>query len=413
MSTLGKSIKMANTNMESNESKTTSYAQAFRFYLGPTLILLLAFAIFSFYVIITKVALTGGTSPLVLALLREVIAVSILYPYGYFMERRKPIETRGLLFIESSDFLYVFLLGLTMGWGTQLLSAISLKEITPLNYALFAPLTAPMCLCFSVLLGYEYFNRSNRASWLKVAGIVIAVIGGIITALTASAEAGSGSKRVLLGNIFLFLNKVSIALYPIIEKKLLKKYPPVIIVANGYATGAFLTLLSIIPSIALDSSISFDIPASGWWAILYSGVFVSSLNYSLMIFVNQKLSPAYVMMFYPMQAVFVPTFAYFLLGSSVSPYDLIGGFIIIAGLFLCVYAKFQEAKAISDEAKKAPVIHPEALEGQEGQVEVSSVSSPISVEGTEQHDDDPWKAKGTAMSSTAFRTSGVITSTTS
>lgn len=257
----------------------------FYYYLLPVLTLTFCFTIFSAYTVVVKIALSDNTSPLVLAFLREVIALGILMPYSWITVARRPVAERKF-WIEQEDAIFIIFLGLTMGFGVQVLSALALKNISALNYALLAPSVPPMNLSISIFTGYEYFSRHSRNSWLKVSGIIISVIGSIAVALTASAEASKSGGNVILGNILLFGNKICIAIYPIIEKRLLKKgYDPVAIVAWGYLAGSSLTLLSIIPAIVLDcgGGASFNISFSGWIAVLYASILTSALNYSLMV----------------------------------------------------------------------------------------------------------------------------------
>ena len=319
-------------------------------YILPVATLVLCFTIFSGYTVIVKAALNDGTSPLVLAFLREVLALAVLMPYSYWRVQRVVASAGGgerrRFWLAQEDWGWAALLGLSMVWGVQLLSALALKAVTALNYALLAPSVPPMCLAVALLTGYEYFDRRSRDSWLKVSGIVISVIGSVLVALTASSEAGAtASRSVIIGNVLLFANKICIAVYPIIEKKLLGKgYDPVVIVAWGYFSGSCLTLLSVIPYLVLDTSAAtggpspWSISPAGWRAICYAAFLTSAFNYSAMIMVNRKVGPVLVMAFYPWQAICTPILASIFLGSVLSTNDIVGGIIIIVGLALCVLA---------------------------------------------------------------------------
>jgi hypothetical protein len=187
------------------------------------------------------------------------------------------------------------------------------------------------------------------------------------TAMPVSAEAGGkASTTVIIGNILLFGNKISIATYPIIEKKMIEKgYDPVSIVAWGYASGSALTLLGVIPYLVLDAGAAaasgaaspFNISGSGWLAICYAAFLTSAFNYAAMIWVNRRVGPVLVMMFYPWQAVCTPLLAFLFLGSTLSSNDVVGGLLIVAGLALCVVAKWRErvAAAGAEAARGAGV----------------------------------------------------------
>lgn len=325
-------------------------------YSVPVATLALCFTIFSAYTVVVKAALNDGTSPLVLAFLREVLALAVLMPTSYLRARWTAREGKPLKFwIASEDWIWIVLLGLTMVWGVQLLSALALKAVTALNYAMLAPSVPPMCLAFALLTGHEHFDRRSYNSWLKVGGISVAAAGTVVVAATASSEAGAvASSAVILGNVLLFTNKICIAIYPIIEKRLiLKGYEPVSIVAWGYASGSALTMLSVIPYLVLAPSGGWDISASGWRAICFAAFLTSALNYSLMIYVNKKVGPVLVMAFYPWQAICTPLLASAFLGSVLTANDAVGGILVVIGLALCVLAKWRERGVVAAAAAAA------------------------------------------------------------
>ena len=186
-------------------------------------ILCCCFVAFSLYTILTKIALTGGTSPIILAFFREIIAASILLPFGWIMNKREQMAALALTppgttkpFLPYYEDLGMFIiLGAVMVYGVQVLSALALRHVTPLNYSLLAPSVPPLNLFFSLIFGFENFSRSSKTSWLKVAGIVIAMAGGITTALTATSHSAPAGSNVVLGNILLLGNKLCIGIYPL------------------------------------------------------------------------------------------------------------------------------------------------------------------------------------------------------
>lgn len=99
-------------------------------HVGPILVLLLCFGIFSGYTVLAKIALLGGTNPLVLAFLRELIALTVLLPAMVYSERRKPVELRRYVpSIEDSGNFMV--LGAVMVYGVQLISAL-VRALVPM-----------------------------------------------------------------------------------------------------------------------------------------------------------------------------------------------------------------------------------------------------------------------------------------
>ena len=160
-------------------------------HISPILVLLLCFGIFSGYTVLAKIALTGGTNPLVLAFLRELIALLVLLPSMVYSERRKPLELRRY-FPSIEDSGNFMVLGAVMVYGVQLISALvglpgsgaskhlqdplsphprdhqALSRVSTLNYALLAPLVPILTTTLALLTGFELFRRDAWPSWLKV-----------------------------------------------------------------------------------------------------------------------------------------------------------------------------------------------------------------------------------------------------
>jgi drug/metabolite transporter (DMT)-like permease len=306
------------------------------------LALLLAFTLFSLYTVLMKKAISDGTSPLLLAFLREIIATSVLLPWAYLREKRRPAQERRFWPAPEDKGAFIAL-GFAMIYGVQLLSALSLEHLSANTYALLAPTVPVFCLVFAIALREEPLNLRTSASWMKVGSILVTVAGAFYIAVVAYANHPSSSKgNVIVGLALLLGNKFCVGLYPVLEKRLMKRYTPSTIVAWGYANGAGLVLLATLPSAA---SFNLNIATSGWIAIFYSSLVSSAFNYALMAWVNSRTSPALVMSFYPWQSIATPFLAWVIMGVPLHPEDAAGGAIIVLGLALLVYARYREGKA--------------------------------------------------------------------
>jgi drug/metabolite transporter (DMT)-like permease len=316
----------------------------------PALVLLLAFTFFSLYTVLMKKAIADGSNAIVLAFLRELIACSVLLPVAYYTQRRKADVSQRRFLPHAEDVGMFVGLGALMIWGVQLLSALSLQHISANTYAILAPSVPVFTLGIALVTKYEHFDRASVLSWLKLASILLTAGGALFIALNAyaSAKAAPASadgpyRNPIIGICFLLANKLSVSSYPILEKSLLQKYDPLVIVAWGYTFGAGLTLMSVIPCAADPAA--WHLTSSGVGAILYSALISSALNYSLMILVNKRTSPVFVMAAYPWQSIATPVLAFLILGAPFTAGDAIGGTIIIAGLALCVWSRWQESRS--------------------------------------------------------------------
>ena len=334
--------------------------QALRFAL-PFFGLLLAYTLFSLYTVLTKLALNEGTSPLVLAFLREVLATAVLLPLAFANEWRQGTPER--FWPSEADRPAFVALGLAMIWCVQLLSALSLEHLSANTYALLAP-TVPVICCFAAIVtGYEAFNTASVASWAKVGAIVITVTGATIIAVGAYVNSpGRDKGNVVLGLLLLLTNKIGIGIYPIMEKRLMKRYRPFTIVAWGYASGAALVLLSIIP--CATSTSLWHIGPAGWTSICFSAFITSAFNYSLMAQINKITSPVLVMSFYPWQSICTPLLSMAILGAPLASSDAGGGFVICVGLLALAYARWREGGgAVGAHSLHAPLVEEGAAGG--------------------------------------------------
>ena len=322
-----------------------SFAQ-FQQVVLPMLALLLAFTLFSLYTVLMKKAIKDGAPPLLLALLREIIATSVLLPTAYLNHRRNTSTIKRQFWIDPSDRGSFVLLGATMIYGVQLLSALALEHLSANTYALLAPTVPVFCLMVAAFMRVEQFDIKTMGTWLKIGSIIITVSGAAYIAFRAYITHPMTEKgNVLLGLGLLLSNKISVATYPVLEKRLMSKYSPLTIVAWGYTYGACLTALAAIP--AASSAVNtggWKLAASGWLAIIYSSLISSAFNYSLMAWVNSHTSPVVVMAWYPWQSICTPILAYLILGTPMEADDALGGVIIIIGLSLLMAARYKENK---------------------------------------------------------------------
>jgi len=152
--------------------------------------------------------------------------------------------------------------------------------------------------------------------------------------------------------------------YPVLEKRLLSRYEPLVIVAWGYLFGSALTLMSVIPCAADPAA--WHVSPAGIGAAFFAGIATSAFNYTAMNRVNKLTSPAFIMSFYPLQSILTPALALVLLGSPVRVQDVVGGLIIIAGLALLLATRWWELRGLAQAQAQGHAAGDAAATGEVG-----------------------------------------------
>lgn len=130
--------------------------------------------------------------------------------------------------IEKKDFPLLILCGLLGVAANQLLFFHGLNLTSPIDASIIITAVPVMVLIFSTFLLKEKITTN------KLIGITIGGTGAILLILYGNKSGGTSS---VLGNIFVFINACSYALYMVIVKPLMKKYKPVTVISWVFLFG--------------------------------------------------------------------------------------------------------------------------------------------------------------------------------
>ncbi len=194
----------------------------------------------------------------------------------------------------------------------------------------------------------SFFILNEKITWRKSVGILFGATGAILLTLTA----GTGSGDSLLGDLYLFINATSYAIYLVLVKPLMKKYKPLTVITYVFTFG-FLYVLLYPPTLmelgeADFSSIPFDILLK----ILYVIVGVTFFAYLLTVYGLKSLSPSVSSSYIYLQPVLVMVFT-FLFGmwglsedyTDTVTWEKVGYMLLIFfGVSLTSSASFRKAK---------------------------------------------------------------------
>jgi drug/metabolite transporter (DMT)-like permease len=182
--------------------------------------------------------------------------------------------------IERNDFPLIALCGLFGVAINQLFFFHGLNLSSAINSGIIMALNPIMVVILS------FFLFKERLTSLKLTGIILGAVGAILLTLKASSHVGDSRQ----GDLFLFLNALSYALYLVLAKPLMKKYSPLQVITWVFTFGLIFVLL-FPPTLRELSQTNFQIiPNEIWWKIAYVVIGVTFFTYLLTIFGLKYLS---------------------------------------------------------------------------------------------------------------------------
>jgi drug/metabolite transporter (DMT)-like permease len=281
-------------------------------------------AMWSFNYVAAKTALRYFDG-LTLAAFRIEIAGLILLPI-YFLRRNRSRLTRHDVWTLSY-----------LGWllcANQLFFTVGLAYTTSGHSAMILAIGPILVLLLARAMKIEALTTA------KIVGMALAFTGAAILA----AENGFDLRRspTLSGDLITLLGTTCFTFYVVLSKKVASKYESVEMNAvNFFASGIVLMPLAIFLAVHLDWK---SVPWEGWMGLLYMAAISSVAAYTLFYWALRYMEAsrvAAVNYFQPVGAILV---AALFLGEVPTRHLLLGGVLILLGVYLAERGKATAAK---------------------------------------------------------------------
>ncbi|KAF5201482.1 Wat1-related protein [Thalictrum thalictroides] len=336
--------------------------------------------------IVSRLALNMGISKVVYPIYRNIIALVLLGPLAYFLEKK---ERPPLTFSLLVQFFLLALCGITANQGFYLLG---LYYASPTFASAMQNSVPAITFVLAAALRLEKVHISRRDGLAKVLG-TIACIGGatiitlykgpLIFKLTLQTLGKPVDNDDIIpaktvqnwtwGCIYLFGHCLSWAGWLVFQAPVLKKYPAKLTLTSFTCFFGVLQFLVIAAFVERDAELWKIKSTEELLTVLYAGLVASGIVFSLQTWCIHKGGPVSVGVFQPVQTVLVAIMACLVLGDQLYSGGIIGSIFITIGLYSVLWGKSEEKRL--DSKEKEDMLTTPLLDEESGKIESPNVSN--------------------------------------
>uniref|UniRef100_A0ACD5TX38 Uncharacterized protein n=1 Tax=Avena sativa TaxID=4498 RepID=A0ACD5TX38_AVESA len=310
--------------------------------------------------VMSKAALDGGMNSFVFIFYRQAAATLLLLPLAILLERKNAPPMS--LWLFTKIFMYA-LLGITVSMN---LHNLSLKYTSATVASATSNSIPVITFLFAVLLHLEAIKLRASSGMAKLAGVALCVAGVLVIALysgpplnplnhhrafagpTHAAAAGTTKKgQWMRGTFLMLLANATWSLWIVLQARLLKEYP------NKLLLTALQCLLSTVQSFTLAAAVTGGAGGGGkdQWrlrldvglvAVAYSGFVVTGVSFYLQAWCIERRGPVFLAMSNPLGLLLTVFCSSFFLGEVVHLGSVLGGALLVAGLYSVLWGKSKE-----------------------------------------------------------------------
>ncbi|RWR72298.1 Drug/metabolite transporter [Cinnamomum micranthum f. kanehirae] len=312
----------------------------------PHLLMVFAQLGYTFLYFITEASFNHGMNPHVYVTYRHFVSGLAMLPFAYVLERNtRPKLTLRLLM----EIFVLSILGVSL---TLNMYFASLNYTSPTFLSSVVNTIASLTFVMAVMLRLERLDVRNPHGIAKVVGTLVSLAGVTAMALYKGPVVKNlwgalihlnGKAKIhedwFKGSILTIASCITWSIWYIMQAVTLKRYPAQLSLTTwmsfvgGAQSAVFSALVAHEPK---EWIVGFNIDL---WSILYSGVVCSGLIIFIQLWCTEEKGPVFVTMFNPLGTLFVAFLAYFVFGERLYTGSILGGAIVIMGLYLVLWGK--------------------------------------------------------------------------
>ncbi|OVA20376.1 Drug/metabolite transporter [Macleaya cordata] len=321
--------------------------------------------------VVSRAALNMGISKLVFLVYRNIIALLLLAPFAFFLEKK---ERPGMNFSFLVQFFLLALIGITANQGFYLLG---LDNTSPTFASAIQNSVPALTFLMAVALRQapSHILRLNRKDGIaKSLGTLSCVIGASVITLYKGPTIFSPSpppvvlqtspaavdlfhslgdasgKNWTLGCVYLIGHCLSWSGWLVLQAPVLKKYPARLSVTSCTCFFGVLQFLAIALVVERESQAWLIHSGGELLSVFYAGFVASGIAFAVQIWCIDRGGPVFVAVYQPVQTLVVAIMASIALGEEFYLGGIIGAVLIIVGLYLVLWGKKEERKFASQVA---------------------------------------------------------------
>jgi drug/metabolite transporter (DMT)-like permease len=183
---------------------------------------------------------------------------------------------------------------------------------------------------FMALLGWLLLKE--RLGWIKNAGILLAFAGVLIVVSKGDFRSISVGRFGAPGDVLILISAVNWAVFSALSRRRLQSYPASLMMFYVMSFGWLFTSILILFTNGLAEV--GNLTGTGWMGVGFLGVFCSGLAYIAWYDALKTLTTAQTGVFLYMEPLVAVVVAFFILGEAITSASLLGGAVIIFGVWL-------------------------------------------------------------------------------
>ncbi|GJM94300.1 hypothetical protein PR202_ga10936 [Eleusine coracana subsp. coracana] len=331
------------------------------------LIALITQLIYTGMFVVTKAAFNHGINTFVFIFYRQAAASILLLPIALLLERCLYMLILPLISLSGMNTLGTkqdSLSCIDFGRSTFSLNLYNVSlQFTSATVASATTNSMPVVtFCFALLLRMEVVKLRNSSGMAKLAGVSLCLAGVFVIAFyagpafspvnhhrafTASTQPSyaPSRERWIKGTFLMVLSNMTWSLWIVMQAGLLKEYPNKMLVTVMQCV--FSALQSFVVAVVAERDFSrwklrLDV---SFLAIVYTGFVVTGVSYYLQAWCVEMKGPVFYAAWTPLCFVFTMFCSSFFLGEIVHLGSIIGGVLLVGGLYSVLWGKSKETNS--------------------------------------------------------------------